>query len=234
MSALTRRFFCTLALTCLSFGLTPASLADEAAKIRVLLVDGQNNHNWVETTPVIKRTLEASGRFTVDVATSPANGQSMDSFDPVFSDYDVVVSNYNGDPWSKRTQRLFEKFVAGGKGFVSVHAADNSFSNWDAYNRMIGLGGWGGRDEKDGPYVRWKEDVQRFVRDRSPGKGGARQASSLRGRRSGSRTSDHQRLARIVHADHRRALRKASWAGREHARAGDRIQHDRDRRYRRT
>lgn len=147
--------------------------ADESAPIRVLIVDGQNNHKWQETTPVIKRTLESSGRFTVDVATSPEKGQDMSAFEPAFSDYDVVVSNYNGDRWSERTQRLFEKFVAGGKGFVSVHAADNSFSDWDAYNRMIGLGGWGGRDEKDGPYVRWKEDVGRFVRDRSPGKGGA-------------------------------------------------------------
>jgi hypothetical protein len=43
--------------------------------------------------------------------------------------------------------------VARGGGFVTVHAANNSFSTWKAYNRMIGLGGWGGRTEKDGPYV---------------------------------------------------------------------------------
>ena len=29
-----------------------------ADEIRVLLVDGQNNHKWKETTPVLKRGLE--------------------------------------------------------------------------------------------------------------------------------------------------------------------------------
>jgi hypothetical protein len=38
---------------------------------------------------------------------------------------------------------------------------------------MIGVGGWGGRSEKDGPYVRWKEEQKRFTRDRSPGRGGS-------------------------------------------------------------
>ena len=38
---------------------------------------------------------------------------------------------------------------------------------------MIGVGGWGGRSEKDGPYVRWKEDLKKFTRDMSPGRGGS-------------------------------------------------------------
>ena len=147
--------------------------AQQDEKISVLLIDGQNNHNWKATTPLIQQTLEGNGRFEVDVATSPGKGESMDSFSPDFSKYDVVVSNYNGQAWSEPTQKEFEKFVAGGGGFVSVHAADNSFPQWAAYNRMIGLGGWGGRSEKDGPYVRWKEDQKRFTRDLAPGRGGA-------------------------------------------------------------
>lgn len=141
--------------------------------VSVLVVDGQNNHVWQETTPLIKQTLEGCGRFRVDVATSPSAGGDMSKFQPNFSDYDVVVSNYNGEPWSEKTQQEFEKYVAGGGGFVCVHAADNSFPQWRAYNRMIGVGGWGGRSEKDGPYVRWKEEVKRFTRDRSPGRGGS-------------------------------------------------------------
>ena len=145
--------------------------ADET--ISVLIVDGQNNHQWQQTTPLIKQTLEGCGRFRVDIATSPPGGGDMSKFQPKFSDYDVVVSNYNGEPWSETTQQNFEKYVAGGGGFVSVHAADNSFPQWQAYNRMIGLGGWGGRSEKDGPYIRWKDDQQRFTRDMSPGSGGS-------------------------------------------------------------
>jgi hypothetical protein len=40
-------------------------------KIRVVIIDGQNNHDWKSTTPHMKKVLEASGRFTVDVATTP-------------------------------------------------------------------------------------------------------------------------------------------------------------------
>lgn len=48
----------------------PATAADAPAKLRVLIIDGQNNHNWRETTPVMKKLLEGCGRFTVEVATT--------------------------------------------------------------------------------------------------------------------------------------------------------------------
>lgn len=146
---------------------------DEAGKaIRVLIVDGQNNHAWQRTTPVIRQTLLDTKLFEVDVATSPPKGADMAGFAPAFADYDVVVSNYNGDDWGPAARQAFEAYVGGGGGFVAVHAANNSFPGWHEYNRMIGLGGWGGRNEKDGPYVRWKEDLQRFTRDNKPGSGG--------------------------------------------------------------
>lgn len=148
----------------------PSSLS-VADGLKALIVDGQNNHKWQQTTPLIKASLESTGKFTVDVATSPAKGGDMSSFNPKFSDYDVVVSNYNGESWSDSTSESFADYVSSGGGFVSVHAADNSFPNWPAYNEMIGLGGWGGRTEKDGPYVRFKNG--KFTRDSSPGRGGS-------------------------------------------------------------
>lgn len=149
-----------------------AQAPDAPAKLPALLIDGQNNHAWAATTPLIKQTLEGSGLFTVDVVTTPANGEDMSSFAPKFEAYKVVVSNYNGEDWSESTRASFEKYVSGGGGFVSVHAADNAFPGWDAYNRMIGLGGWGGRNEKNGPYVRWNEDKKAFTRDLREGNGG--------------------------------------------------------------
>jgi uncharacterized protein len=91
-------------------------------------------------------------------------------FRPKFSDYAVVVSNYNGDLWPKETQSDFVKYVAGGGGFVAVHAANNAFPEWPEYNAMIGVGGWGGRNEKSGPYVRFREG--KFVHDTAKGPGG--------------------------------------------------------------
>ena len=141
-------------------------------RINVLIVDGQNNHkNWLETTDIMKGQLEETDLFTVDIARSPAEGKSMSAFRPAFADYDVVVSNYNGALWPEATQKDFEAFVKNGGGFVSVHAADNAFPKWKAYNEMIGLGGWYGRDENSGPYV-YYNDQDELVRDTTVGKGG--------------------------------------------------------------
>ena len=114
-------------------------------------------------------TLEATGRFDIDRETV----SEADVIDWIvdFSKYDVVLSNYNGKPWQEKTKTAFVNYIKEGGNLVVVHAADNSFPDWKEYNRMIGLGGWGGRNEKDGPYVYWKNGA--FLRDDSPGKGGA-------------------------------------------------------------
>jgi type 1 glutamine amidotransferase len=142
-----------------------------AAPIKVLIVDGQNNHDWKGTTPWLKKLLEDTGKFTVEVATTPPAKGDMSTFKPEFAKFDVVVSNYNGEPWSDATKAAFEAFVKNGGGFVAVHAADNSFPEWPAYNQMIGIGGWGGRSEKSGPYVNYWEG--KIIKDLAPGKGGS-------------------------------------------------------------
>lgn len=147
------------------------SLAVAAPPLKALIVDGQNNHAWKETTPVLKRLLEESGRFTVEIATAPEKGQDMSGFHPEFSKYAVVVSNYNGEPWSSQTQAAFEQYVRNGGGFVSYHAADNSFPQWKEYSRMTAIGGWENRTtEKFGPRVRYKDG--KVVLDRSPARCG--------------------------------------------------------------
>jgi type 1 glutamine amidotransferase len=142
-----------------------------AAPLKVLIVDGQNNHDWKRTTPELKKILEDSGLFAVDVATSPPKGGDMATFKPDFAAYKVIVSNYNGEPWAKETQTAFEKYVREGGGFVSVHAADNAFPEWKEYNEMIAVGGWGDRNEKSGPYLRLRDG--KWVHDAAPGRGGS-------------------------------------------------------------
>ena len=140
-------------------------------KLPVLIVDGQNNHDWKTTTPAIRRALESSGRFTVDVATSPLTGNSMEGFRPPFKSYRAVVSNYNGDSWPAQTQLDLIEYVRNGGGLVVAHAANNAFPAWPEFNEMIGLGGWGGRDERSGPYL--VLEANQWKRDFSPGIGGA-------------------------------------------------------------
>ena len=159
---------CLLAIAILTLAVSSASAEP---KLKALILDGQNNHNWKATTPVLKHALESSGLFTVDVATSPAKGKDISEFKPEFSKYNVVVSNYNGQMWSQETQDALLSYVKGGGGFVVIHAADNSFGGWEEYNKMIGLGGWGGRNEKHGPYVYIGEEGK-LIRDTRKGSGG--------------------------------------------------------------
>jgi type 1 glutamine amidotransferase len=93
---------------------------------------------------------------------------------PDFSKYDVVISNFGwtAAPWPKETQLDLEKFVHNGGGLVIIHAASNSFPEWAEYNKMIGMGAWGDRSEKDGPYV-YYDDKNDLIRDTSPGGAGS-------------------------------------------------------------
>jgi hypothetical protein len=123
-------------------GFMAANLTAGAAPIRVLIVDGQNNHKWAETTPLLKSILERAGIFTVAVTTTPPAGPKpptmpknataeqkaahaaavkafaaaqaahaaksaalWDHWRPHFSDYDVIVSNYNGEDWPVEARR---------------------------------------------------------------------------------------------------------------------------------
>lgn len=168
------------------------------AQLKALIVDGQNNHDvWPKSTIMMKQYLEETGLFEVDImrtkftwnarrekAYLPFAGvgetQDLDKpqtdpgFAPEFNNYDVVISNFGwmAADWPESTRKALEAYMEGGGGLVVVHAADNSFPNWMAYNKMIGLGGWGDRNEKDGPYVYYTNEGD-LVRDNSTGNAGA-------------------------------------------------------------
>lgn len=153
-----------------------AAQARAAAPIRVMLLDGEQGgpyHAWQETTPYLKKMLEQAGRFTVDVVTAPHAGGDFSTFKPPFDRYKVVVSNYDvpDERWSAELKASFEAYMKDGGGLVSVHAADNAFPKWEAYNLMIGIGGWRGRDETSGPL--WYYRDGKLVSDSTPGRAGS-------------------------------------------------------------
>jgi len=144
-------------------------------RIRLMLLDGQNNHRWAETTPIIKKLLDETGLFATVVVTVP--NEQIASFTPDWTEYKAVVMNYNtgidGAPpqWLPEVKTSFQQYMTNGGGLVTVHAADNGFANWPEFNEMIGVGGWGARDENCGPYWYYKDG--KLVKDESPGRGGA-------------------------------------------------------------
>ena len=149
---------------CISFFLLSSGSFAATEKVRVLLIDGQNNHNWVETSESLRGTLERAGRFAVVTKTSPApdtDARAWASWTVDFEEFDVVVSNYNGRLWPAAVRKAFVDFVDSGGGLAIVHAANNAFPEWREYNEMIGLA-WRGRhygeaiivDDRSGKAVR--------------------------------------------------------------------------------
>jgi len=152
--------------------------AAHAAPSRIMLLDGESGgpyHRWQVTTPVLKKMLDETGLFTVDVVTAPAANDAapVQGFDPPFARYAAVVLNYDAPDgrWPAALQRAFERYVENGGGLVAVHAADNAFPGLKAFNDMIGVGGWRSRDERAGP--RWYVADGRLAADRSPGPAGS-------------------------------------------------------------
>jgi len=132
------------------------------APIPVMILDGESGgtyHDWARVTPVLKKMLDETGLFATTVVTAPPAGGDFSSFAPAFAKYRAVVLNYDApdDRWPAALKTSFEQYVRDGGGLVVVHASDNAFPAWPAFNEMIGIGGWRGRTEKAGPY--W------FVRD---------------------------------------------------------------------
>ncbi len=139
-------------------------------KNRALIITGQNNHNWEKSSVLLKDILYISGIFKTDILISPAQGEDMSGFLPSFKKYNVIVLDYNGDSWPDQTKNNFVEYVKGGGGVVVYHAANNPFPDWKEFNEIIGLGGWGNRDESSGPYVYWENGE--IIRNNSPGRGG--------------------------------------------------------------
>jgi hypothetical protein len=147
--------------------------AFSASPIRVAILDGQSGgtyHNWRLTTPVLKAELEETGLFEVTVITAPASDGDFSNFEPSLERYQAIVMNYDGPDWPEALRARFEQYVSNGGGLVVVHAADNAFPGWPAYNLMIGIGGWRNRDERSGPYWYWKDG--KAIPDTSPGPAG--------------------------------------------------------------
>jgi uncharacterized protein len=151
-----------------------ATLSLQAAgSIRVMLLDGESGgpyHKWQITTPVLKKELEDTGLFQVDVVTAPVSGTDFSGFNPEFEKYKVVVLNYDAPEWPSELKTRFEQYVGSGGGLVVVHAADNAFPNWPAFNEMIGIGGWRHRTETAGPL--WYFQDSKLVSDPQPGNAG--------------------------------------------------------------
>ena len=118
-----------------------AAFAQTPAKLQVLIITGQNGHDWRSTTPVLRKVLEDTGRFDVRV-TEDFRGAGAETLAP----YDLVVLNYyDGNKpelrWGPRADQALLDFVSSGKGLVMYHFSAAAFNGWPEYERLSG-GNW--------------------------------------------------------------------------------------------
>ncbi len=113
-----------------------------AEKIDVVILAGQNNHKWQETTPLLKKILEQTGRFNVRVMLDPKKLTEQ-----TFAETQVLVSNWNNwgagkkdsaaaARWSDELKTAYVEFVKNGGGHVMIHAGSSSFFDWADYQEI--------------------------------------------------------------------------------------------------
>jgi type 1 glutamine amidotransferase len=146
-----RSVVCLLAI--ISSCLLLASAKHRSGKIRVLIMDGFSNHDWRQSTLLLRGILDQAGGFEVNVSTMPATGSATwASWRPDFTAYDVVIQTCNDNggngelagvkelpEWPEAVKKEFVEYVRKGGGVYVFHSAENAFVGWKAYEQMVGL-----------------------------------------------------------------------------------------------
>jgi uncharacterized protein len=112
----------------------------DPSKIQVLILTGQHVHDWVGTTPILKKILEDTKKFEVRINEEP-RGLGPETL----ANYDLVVVNYYNrgakERWGQRAEEALQSFVNSGKGLVLYHLALGAFDGWTDFEKMSG-GSW--------------------------------------------------------------------------------------------
>jgi uncharacterized protein len=128
-----------LASSCfLSEPTTAQKVAPGGAKVYLLSGGKRQHHGYRDQAFYLANVLENTGRFEVTIGEDAAILET-----PAIRKYDLIIVNADRrDPEFKFTQSqqqaLFE-FVRSGRGYVSIHGADNAAQDWlPAWKEMLG------------------------------------------------------------------------------------------------
>jgi type 1 glutamine amidotransferase len=115
--------------------------ANHPERMQVLIITGQNPHDWRATTPSLRKTLDDTEKFETRVVE-----EFRGSGPEILAPYDVVIVNYydGNNPknrWGERAETALSDFVRNGKGLVLYHLSLGAFDGWNDYEKMSG-GNW--------------------------------------------------------------------------------------------
>jgi uncharacterized protein len=137
----------TLGLTISSLALVavletalPGTAAEQADRIKVLLVTGddvQPAHNWREVSQAIRETLVSSGKFEVRVCEDAGvldSAATLGRYDLVF----LHLYNAKTPTLSLAAKENVARFVKEGKGLAISHLSSASFKEWGEFPKLCG------------------------------------------------------------------------------------------------
>ncbi len=138
MSMIQRALWLLIASCTCAVVVTADGRADDG-RIAALIVTGHDvtpAHPWRETTPLIRKQLEDSGKFDVVVCedTSIFESSTLDK-------YGVILLNFgfwDVPQLSDRAKEHLLAYVWGGGGLMPLHFACSSYQDWDAYRELLG------------------------------------------------------------------------------------------------
>jgi uncharacterized protein len=107
-------------------------------RIHALIVSGSGDHNAELGSANLKAILEISGRFRVDTEDLSAD-DAVESYQPDFGRYGLVVLNYEGAPWPEAARSALLGYVQAGGGLVVCHPSVGALASWPEYAELTGL-----------------------------------------------------------------------------------------------
>ncbi|MCU0456084.1 MAG: ThuA domain-containing protein [Bacteroidales bacterium] len=96
-------------------------------KIKTLIITGQGSDQliWMTRSTAVMNILDNAGIFSTKLINTPPEGEDMSGFKPSFKKYDLVVIDYDGDPWPEKTVAALEEFVKAGGGVVRIQSVSS-------------------------------------------------------------------------------------------------------------
>lgn len=140
MTLTPRIIIVSLALLATLASILPGRAAETPAKIKVLLVTGDDvmpAHDWQTVSQALKETLVSSGKFEVRVC---EDAGVLDSV-PTLGRYDLVLLDYYNaktPTLSAGAKENLVNFVKDGKGLVITHLSSASFKEWEEFRKLCG------------------------------------------------------------------------------------------------
>ncbi|WP_396278734.1 ThuA domain-containing protein [Kibdelosporangium aridum] len=108
--------------------------ADPPYRIMVFSKTAGFRHDSIPAGIQALRELGSANNFTVDATEDAARFTTAN-----LAQYKVVVFlNTTGDVLNATQQTAFEQYIAGGGGYVGVHAAADTEYNWPFYGNLVG------------------------------------------------------------------------------------------------